>query len=133
MSGQRGSMLITLKVLETMNSWMPFVSITVHECVRLREQLRPEPLTGSQLVKLGRRSMQTPLWVSGASMRSKALNATAPTMQSASSAPKVCIYRFVKSLFFFSLLKLCLCKSETLHLSSVHSSHFLVLHVQRLM
>lgn len=89
MSGPHGSMLITPEALETMSSWEPFASTTVPECARLPEQSKPELLSGSQLVKLARRSMQTPLWASGASMRSRVLIATAPTTQSASSVPKV--------------------------------------------
>lgn len=88
-SGPHGSMLITLGAVETMSSWRPFASTTVPECVRLPGQSKPEPLNGSQPVKLGRRSMQTPLLASGASMRSRVLNATAPTTQSVSSVPKV--------------------------------------------
>lgn len=89
MSGPHGSMLITLEVVETMSSWTQFAFTTVPECVRTPGQSKLEPLNGSQPVKLERRSMQTPLWASGASIRSRVLIKTAPTTQFASSVPKV--------------------------------------------
>lgn len=89
MSGPRGSMSITPEAAETMSSWRPFASITGPECVRLPGQSKPEPLTGCQPVKLGRRSTRTQPWASGASTRSRVLNATVPTTQSVSSVPKV--------------------------------------------
>lgn len=99
-----------------MSSWMPFASITVPECVRLHGRSKPEPLNGSQLVRLGRRSMQTPLWASGASMRSKVPIATAPTMQSASSVPKVWSHN---TFDIHSDNKIwSQCQSKTLHSSS---------------
>lgn len=92
MTGPRGSMLITLEAEETMSSWMPSAFTTVPVCVKVPRRLKPEPLNGSQPLKLERRSMQTLLWASGALMRNRVLIETAPTMQSASSAPKVQSY-----------------------------------------
>lgn len=88
-SGPHGLMWITPEAVETTSSWTLSVSTIVPGCVRIPELSKPEPPNGSQLVKLGRRSMQTPLWASGAWMRSRVLIATAPTTQSASSVPKV--------------------------------------------
>lgn len=82
-------MLIIPEAVETMSSWTQFVSTIGPECVRRPGQLKPEPLNGSQPVKLGRRSTQIPLWASGALMKNRVLIATAPTMQSAFSVPKV--------------------------------------------
>lgn len=105
-------MLIILEAVEIMNSWMPFVSITVPVYAKLQRQSKPEPLNGSQRVKLGRRSMQTRLWASGAWMKSKVPSSTAPTMQSVSYVQKVWPWTFFfclplcskKDLFFFCLL-----------------------------
>lgn len=105
-------MLIILEAVEIMNSWMPFVSITVPVYAKLQRQSKPEPLNGSQRVKLGRRSMQTRLWASGAWMKSKVPSSTAPTMQSVSYVQKVWPWKFFfclplcskKDLFFFCLL-----------------------------
>lgn len=98
-------MLTTLVVMETMNSWRPSDSITVRECVRLHGPLKPEPLNGSQPVRPGRRSMQTPQWGSGAWMRSKVQIVTALTMRSASSVLKVCSFfpETTFTNFFFSI------------------------------
>lgn len=75
-----------------MNNWMPSAFTTVPMCVKIPGRLKPEPLNGSQHMKLERRSMQTPLWASGALTRNRVLIETAPTMPSASSAPKVQSY-----------------------------------------
>lgn len=98
-------MLTTLVVMETMNSWRPSDSITVRECVRLHGPLKPEPLNGSQPVRPGKRSMQTPQWGSGAWMRSKVQIVTALTMRSASSVLKVCSFfpETTFTNFFFSI------------------------------
>lgn len=89
MSGPHGSMSITREAVETMSSWRQFVFTTATECVKTHVRLKPELLNGFQSVKLGRRSMQTPLWVSGASMRSRVQIETAPITQFVSSVPKV--------------------------------------------
>lgn len=89
MSGLHGSMLITPEAEETMSSSMPFAITTVLGCVRTPWQLKPKPLNGSQPMKLERRSMQTPLWASGALMRSRVLIETVPTTLFASCVPKV--------------------------------------------
>lgn len=75
-----------------MSSWMPSAFTTVPVCVNIPRRLKPEPPNGSQPLNLERRSMQTLLWASGALMRNRVLIETAPTMQSASSAPKVQSY-----------------------------------------
>lgn len=80
-----------------MSSSRPFASTTEPESVRRHGPLKPEPLTGYRQEKRDRRSTQTLLWGSGASMRNKVLNATVQTMQSASSVPKVrSIFSFQK-------------------------------------
>lgn len=89
MSGPHGSMSITREAVETMSSWRQFVFTTAPECVKTHVRLKPELLNGFQSAKLGRRSMRTPLWVSGASMRSRVQIETAPIMQFVSSVPKV--------------------------------------------
>lgn len=85
------------EAVETTSSWTPSAFTIEPVCVRLPERWKPEPPIGSQPVKPGRKCMQTQLWASGASTKSKARSGTAPTMRFDSFVPKVCSHMFQQS------------------------------------
>lgn len=89
MSGLHGSMLIIPEAEETLSSCMSFAITTVLGCVRNPWRLKPKPLNGSRPTKLETKSMQTPMWASGALIRSRVLVETVPTTLFASCVPKV--------------------------------------------
>lgn len=97
LSGPRGSTWITPVAVETTSSWTPFAFTTVPGCVRTPGPSKQEPLNGCQYEKQEKRSMQTPLWASGASTRSRGPVETAPITRSVSSAPKVWCWNAFKT------------------------------------